>query len=51
MADASVLGGAALGSALRMAQAKVHAVQEYALLAWHAGMNLFRSYAGRTLTN
>jgi phospholipid/cholesterol/gamma-HCH transport system permease protein len=42
MADANVLSGAALDSALRIAQEKVQAVQEYALLSWHAVVNLFR---------
>lgn len=42
MADANVLSGAALDSVLRVAQAKVQAVQEYALLCWRAVMNLFR---------
>src|SRR5258707_2236836 len=42
MADTNVLGGTALGSALKIAERKVQAVQEYALLSWHAVVNLFR---------
>jgi phospholipid/cholesterol/gamma-HCH transport system permease protein len=42
MADANALSGDALGSALRIIERKVQAVQEYSILAWHSVMNLFR---------
>lgn len=42
MANTNVLGGLALGSALKIVQTKILAVQEYAILSWHSLTNLFR---------